>query len=153
MQHEEPLPPSGRALVLLIEARDAVDQGGEELIVSGHVLMAGVRPVGKEGKVEMPFGVRQVVHLEPLDLLFDVGPAGEKRGHDDHGSKLRRHSLGELELGVQPGCNEKRHQAMDQGYRDLRGGRETQDSQQDEDREARPGGPGEEQEGRRAGRR
>ena len=107
MQHEEPRPPSGRALVGVVEALDPVDQGGEELVVSGPVFTACVRPVGKQGKVEVSFGVRQVVHLEPLELLFDVGPAGEKRGHDDHGSKLRRHAPGEPELGVQPGLNER----------------------------------------------
>ena len=85
-------PSSGRSLVDVIEARDPVDQGGEELVVSGTMFTARVRPVGEQGEVEVSFGVSQEVHLEPLELLIDVGQAGEKRRHDDHGSKLRRHA-------------------------------------------------------------
>ena len=119
MQQEETAPSSRWTLVFLVEASDAVGQRGEEILVTGHVLAGCVRPVAQEGKMEIAFGICQVVDFEPLDLLFDVVVAREQHRHDDQGSKLRRHALGQLELGEQPGLNENRDQAMDEGHRDL----------------------------------
>jgi hypothetical protein len=113
MQQDKPAPASGRSLVSLVEARDAVGQRGEQIFVAGHALAGRVPPVAQQGKVEMAFGICQVVHLEPLDLLIDVVGAREQHRHHNQSSKLRRHALGELELGEQAGLNENRNQTMD----------------------------------------
>ena len=153
MQQKEPLPATGRTPVPQVEVRDAVGERGKEILVAGHPLIGRVRPVREEGKVEMAFGIRKIVHLEPLELPFDVGLAREQRGHDDQGPKLRGHALGELELGEQPGRNEKRYQAVDERHRDVRGGHQAEDPQQDEAPGGCPGGPGQEQKAARAGGR
>ena len=119
MQQKEPFPASGRALVPCIETVDAVGQRGNELLVAGHALAGRVRPVGQEGKVEMAFRIGKVVHLESFELLLDVGVVREQRRHGDQGSKLGRHALGELELGEPGGRKQSRHQAMDEGHRNI----------------------------------
>ena len=57
MQQEETAPCAGWALVLLVEAPDAVRQRGEEVLVVGQVLAGRVGPVAQEGEVEMALGV------------------------------------------------------------------------------------------------
>src|SRR5213594_2689340 len=101
MQQKKPLPAAGRDSIARIEALDAVGERGEEILVAGHPFVRRVRPVREEGKVEMTSGIRQIVHLEPLDLPLDVGQTREQRGYDDEGPKLRGHALGQLELGEQ----------------------------------------------------
>ena len=129
VQQQEARPASGRTLVACVETLDALGQRGNELVVAGHALAGRVRPVGQQGKVEMTFGIGQVVHLESFELLLEVGEAREQRGHGDHGSKLRRHTLRELELRKPPGRKQSRNQAMDEGHRDLRGGHEAEEGQ------------------------
>ncbi len=145
MQQKEALPTSGRTFVALVEARDAVGQCGEESIVDGPALAERVRPVGKEGEVEMAFGIGQIVHLEPLELLLDISPVRDQRGDDDHGSKLWGHAAGEFELGEQRRWNENRNQAMNEGHCDIRGGHEPEESQEDEAPETCPSAPCKEQ--------
>ena len=145
MQQKESLPAAGRTPVPRVEARDAVGQRGQEILVTGHPLIGRVRPIRKEAKVEMASGIREIVDLEPLERPLDVGLTREQRGHDDQGPKLRGHALGQLELGEQPGWNEKRNQPVDECHRDIRGGHQTEDPQQDEDPGGCPRGPGQEQ--------
>jgi hypothetical protein len=114
VQQEKPFPASGRTLVPCIETLDAVGERGDEFLVAGHALARRVRPVGQQGKVEMAFWIGQVVHLESFELLLDVGVAREQRRHGDHGSKLRRHALGEFELGEPRGRKQSRNQPMDE---------------------------------------
>ena len=141
MQQKEPLPASGRTSVALVEARDAVGQCGGEGVLDGHVLAERVRPVGQEGEMEMAFGISQVVHLEPLELLLDISPVRDQRGDDDHGSKLWWHAAGEFELGEQRRWNENRNQAMNERHCDIRGGHEPEDCQEDEAPETCPSAP------------
>jgi hypothetical protein len=136
MQYDEPLPSFGRTPVSLVETGDPVGQRGEEVLVARHVLVGGVPPIGQEREMEMPPWIRQVVHLEPFEGLFDVRLAGEQGGHHDHGAQLGRHTASEFELAEQPGWHEKRDQAMDQGHRDIGGGHEGEHPQEDEDRYA-----------------
>jgi hypothetical protein len=102
------------------------------------VLVGCVGPVGEEGEVEMAFGVGQVVHLEAFELLLEVGPIREQRRHGDHGSKLRGHALCEFELGEASGWKQSGYQAMDEGHRDVRGGHQADDRQQEEGPGRRP---------------
>jgi hypothetical protein len=146
VQQEEPRPASGRALVPRIEMVDAVGQLGNEFLVAGHALAGCVRPIGEESEVEMALRIGKVVHFEAFELLLEVGSIREQRGHGDHGPKLDRHASRELELGEPPRRKQSWHQAMDEGQRDVRGGDEAEDGQQDEDPGLCPSGPGDEQE-------
>jgi hypothetical protein len=69
--------------------------------------------------VEVPIGIRQEMHLEPLNGLFDIRAAREQRGHDNHGSEIRRYPVRQFELGKQPGGNDSSDQAMDEGHCDI----------------------------------
>ncbi len=104
MQHEEARPRSGRTFVVQVEPLDAVVERRSELVVAGHVLLVRVRPVGQQREVEMAFGIGEVVHLESFELLLEVGAIREQCGHRDQGAKLRRHALGQLELGQPAGA-------------------------------------------------
>jgi hypothetical protein len=132
-------------VVSVVETRDALGQLGEELLVPRHAFVGGVPPIGEQGEIEMALGIRQVVHLELLDRLFDALVAGEQPGYDDHGSHLGGHAASEVEFAEQPGWNDNRDQAMDQGHGDIGGGDEGENPQEDEDWYAHARAPGQEQ--------
>jgi hypothetical protein len=145
MQDEEPFPSRRRAPVSLVEILDSVGQCGEEILVARHVFVGGVVPIGQEDEMEMALRIRQVVHLEPFDGLFYVRVGSEQRRYHDQGPQFGGHASSELELAKQPGWNAKSDEAIDQGHRDIGGGYEGEDSQEDEDRYANARAPGQEQ--------
>ena len=57
VQQKETAPILGGTPVFLVEARDAVGQCVEELLVAGHTLLGRIRPVAQECEVKMAFRI------------------------------------------------------------------------------------------------
>ena len=134
MQQQEARPRSGGAFVARVQTVDAVCQRGDQIVVARHVLAQRVRPVAQQGEVKMAFGIGEVVHLEPIELLLDVGAARDQRWHHHERSELGRHARGELELREPRGRKQRRDQAIDDRHRDVRGGDQAGEPQKHEAR-------------------
>jgi hypothetical protein len=145
VEDQKPVLSIGRASVPLVETRDPVGQRAQEILVLRQVLTWCVLPVCQEREVEMAVGIRQVVDLESLDRLLHVLAAREQRGYDHHGAKFRRHTIGEVELSEQAWSDDRGHQAMDEGHRDVGGGHHREDAKENEDRNGCACAPGQEQ--------
>ena len=102
--------------------------------VGGQGFLRGIEPVGQKGKTQIAAAARQVVHLQPLDLLAQVCRAGQQRRHRHQRAQRRGHAGFQLEPGQQ-GCPQRRgHRAVDQRLGHLGGG---QDRGEDPEREPR----------------
>jgi hypothetical protein len=93
MEQEEPVAGPGRPVIPLVEPLDTVGQSGEKILIARHFLAGGIRPIAQKRKVEVAFGIGEIVHFELLDLLLDVALTREQHGDDDQSSELRRHAF------------------------------------------------------------
>ncbi len=142
VEEEEALVPGVRHGVALVEARDPRPGHGQDVLVAGQGLRGRVRPVGEEGEADVAVRVREVVHLEPLDLLLELGGAGQQGGHDDQGAQGRRHPVAQLEARQGDRRERRRDAAVQQGDRQIRGRKDSCQAEQDQGHDARAGGPG-----------
>ena len=70
MQQQEAVA-AGRRAVAPIEPRDALRRRGEQRRVALDVLGRGIGPVGEQREMKVAFRAREMVDLQPLDLLLD----------------------------------------------------------------------------------
>ena len=79
-----------------------VDRRSQQFVVSRHGFLGRVCPVGEERETKIAIGIRQVVHFQLLDLLRNLGVAGQESRHDDQRPQIRRHSVTERQPGHRP---------------------------------------------------
>ncbi len=97
MEEQEAGAAARRVAVTSVEPFDGGGGGGQQLVVASGHLGWRVEPVGQQGEAKVTIEVGQVVDLEPGDLLFDVGHAGQEGRHDDQRPQLGRHAVGQIE--------------------------------------------------------
>ena len=103
MQQQEAVA-ARRGSITLVQLRDAGPGGGQQLIVPVYVLAWRVAPIGQQGEMKFALGARQIVDLEPADLLLDVLERGQQRRHGDEGAQVRGDSATQLERRQQGGA-------------------------------------------------
>ena len=80
MEEEEARPAVGRRAVARVQARDAGGRRREKLARPPACVSAGgVDPVREQREAQLAVRVGEIVHLELLDLLLDLGLAGQQR--------------------------------------------------------------------------
>ena len=82
MEEKEPLTDVGRRAVALVQARHAVNRGGQQFVVTSEAFARPVHPVGQQCETQVPIRICQIVDLQPLHLLFDFMLSGEQRGDE-----------------------------------------------------------------------
>ena len=132
VEEEEPL------AVAPVQARDALARRRERLVITRHPLRGRVRPVGEDREADVAVGIRQVVHLEPLDLLIDLRAARQQGRHDDHGPQARRHALAQLESRQRARAEQRRDAAIHERDRQVRRRDEGQEPEQEQPRRSDP---------------
>ena len=137
VEQEEPLAAVLGRTVASIQTRHALTRRRQRVLVTRHGLGRRVRPIGEQGEAKIAIGVREVVHLEPLDLLGDVGTIGQEGRHDHHGPKVRRHAIAELEAGQRDRREQCRDGAIQERDRQVRSGNEGQEPEHDQDHRSR----------------
>ena len=135
MEDPETISSSGRGPVLLIERLDRRPRQGDQRLVFGHVLRRRIGPVRQQREAQLRVRIAQVVHLEPLDRLADLGVVGQEHGDGDHRARVLRHAVRQLELGKAPGTHQLRDETLHQRSRQIRRG----DSREQSEQETRPG--------------
>ena len=103
MQQQETVAARCRS-VTLVQPRDAFFRGGQQLFVAVHVLAWRIAPIGQQREMKVALSARQVVDLEPADLLLDVFERGQQRRHGDEGAQVRGDSATQLERRQQGGA-------------------------------------------------
>ena len=69
----------------------------------------------------MTLGIGQVVHLEPVDEVFNRLVAGEQGRHGDERRQLVRHAVLQLQGRERLRAQDLRHRVVDEGDRGIRG--------------------------------
>nr|MBF0686129.1 ATP-binding cassette domain-containing protein [Pseudomonas sp.] len=92
--------------------------------------LVGVQPVGEQGKGQVATGAGQVMHLDSLDLLQQVGFMGQERRYGDQGAHRLWHPGGKVQARQGHGAETPGHQAVDQRGREVRDGQEGDEGQQ-----------------------
>ena len=103
MQQQEAVAARCRS-VTLVQLRDAFFRGGQQLFVAVYVLAWRVAPIGQQGEMKFALGTRQIVDLEPADLLLDVLERGQQRRHGDERAQVSGDSATQLERRQQGGA-------------------------------------------------
>ena len=99
MEEEDALAAPWRGAVAPVQPRDAVPRRRQRLVIARQGGRRRIEPVGENREPKIAVRIRQIVHLEPLDLLLDVPDVGQQHRHDDHGSQIGRHAVAQLEPG------------------------------------------------------
>ena len=68
-----------------VQLRDTVDGRGQQFVVSRHVFVRRVCPVGDQRETKIALGIRQVVHFQPLNLLSNLRRADQESRDDNQG--------------------------------------------------------------------
>ena len=146
MEEEEAVAAARPRAVTLVEPRDGLARRGEGVLVPRHLLRRRVGPVGQDGEAEIAVGIRQVMHLEPLDLRRRLGGIGEQGRDDDEGPQRGRHALAQVEPRQDRRRKEARERTIHERDHQIGRGNERQTSEREQDRraDARGGGPDEE---------
>ena len=71
--------------------------------------------------MEIVVEIREVVNLQPFDLLLNIGMACQERRHDDHGPQTRRYPIAEFQLGQRPWLEQGYGDAIHQRDRQVQG--------------------------------
>ena len=74
MKEEEAFPAVRGRTVVLVQPRDAVDCDRQQIVVTRQSFAGCIPPIGEQRETQISVGIRQVVHFQPLDLLFDFLP-------------------------------------------------------------------------------
>ena len=82
--------------------------------------------------MKIAVGIRQVMHLEPLDLLVDLGAAGQQGRHDDDRPQMRRHAIAERESRQRARSEQRRDAAIHESHRQVRGRDDGQKPEQEQ---------------------
>ena len=141
MEDPESVASSGRGPVPIIELPNRGPRARDERFVLGEALRRSIRPVREERESQLRVRIGQVVHLQSLDRLADLGVVGQEHRNRDQSARLLRDAGLELELGQAPGSHEPRDEPLHERARQVRGGHGREDGEKDD-------GPG-----RSAGRR
>ena len=102
VEKEKSLAPIRGGPMASVQPRDALNRRSQQFVVSRHGFLRRVCPVGKERETKIAIRIRQIVHFQPLDLLRNLGVAGQESRHDDQGPQIRRHSVTERQPGQRP---------------------------------------------------
>ena len=86
-----------RRAVAQIEARDAFGRRRDERPVAFGVFVCGVGPVGNQREVQIAFRTREVMDLEPFDLLVYRLHGSQQRRHRDKRAQVRGNPVAQLE--------------------------------------------------------
>jgi hypothetical protein len=114
VQEQKPVP-AGPRPVLQIETRDSFDGDIQQRLVFRRRFALGIRPIGKQGKVEIAVRAGEVMHLELSDKLFDLRRRRQQHRHDDHGAQILGYAFGELHSGKDGGAEAVGDEAVDKG--------------------------------------
>jgi len=80
--------------------------------------------------MEVAFQAREVVDLQPLDLLFDSLACREQRRHRDERAQMRGNTIAKFQSGQKRRAEAPRHAAVHQRDRRVDGGDRTQSAEQ-----------------------
>ena len=86
-----------RRAVAPIESRDAFRRGADERLVAVGVFGRGVGPVGDQREMQIAFRAREVMDLQPLDLLVDGLQRRQQRRHRDERAQMRGNAVAQLQ--------------------------------------------------------
>ena len=67
----------------VIEVGHGLDSEREKRTIALDGLLRGILPVGQQGKTQVAASAREMMDLQPLDLLQQVGTIAQERRHDD----------------------------------------------------------------------
>ena len=118
MQQQETVAARRRS-VAPVQPRDAVLRGGQQFIVAVRVLARRVAPIGQQREVKIALSARQVVDLEPADLLLDFFERGQQRRHGDKGAQFRGDAATQLERRQQGGAETSGDEVVDERNRQV----------------------------------
>src|ERR1700741_1475204 len=88
MEKEKSLAPVWRGPVTPVQLRDAFNRRSQQFVVFRYGFLRRIRPVGKQGETKIAFGIRQVMHFQPFDLLANLGLPGQESRDDDEGAQF-----------------------------------------------------------------
>jgi hypothetical protein len=69
-----------------VQLRDTVDGRGQQFVVSGHVFVWRVCPVGDERETKIALGIRQIVHFQSLNLLGNLNLVYQEGWNNNQGA-------------------------------------------------------------------
>ena len=121
VEKEKSLAPIWGGPMASVQSRDALDRRSQQFVVSRHGFLRRVCPVGEERETKIAIWIREIVHFQPLDLLRNLGVAGQESRDDDQGPQIRRHSVTERQPGQRPWPEQLRDLAIHQCDRQIRG--------------------------------
>ena len=93
VQQEKTCGAAGPGAVAKIELRDGLASDGQQLRVARAGLLVGIEPVGQQGEQQVAAGAAQMMHFEALDLLQQIGLAGQKGGYRDQRTQVGRNTF------------------------------------------------------------
>src|SRR6476660_33829 len=114
VEKEKSLAPIRGVSMAAVQLRDSVDGRGQQFVVSRHVFLRRVRPVGEEREAKIAIWIRQVVHFQTLDLLGNLSGADQKSRDDNQGAQIRWDAIAEREPGQHPWAKQFCHLTIDQ---------------------------------------
>ena len=101
-------------LVTLIQTRHSRLRSRQQIVVAGRRFVYRIDPIRQQREVQLAVRTRQIVHLEALDLLVDLGVRGQQRRHDDQRAQVRRYSIAQRQRGNRRGVDDACDRAIDQ---------------------------------------
>ena len=86
---------AGRWAVAQIETRNPLRRRGDEQSVAVGMFVRGVGPVGHQREMQIAFGAREIMNLEPFDQVFHALQRREQRWYGDERAQMRGHTVDE----------------------------------------------------------
>ena len=110
MEEQESLAAVRRGAVPPVQTRDPLARRRQRVVVARHARSAGASSQSERmAKRQVAVGIREVVHLEPLDLLLDLGDvASTASAPTTMRPQVRRHAVAQLEARQHARRDERR---------------------------------------------
>ena len=122
VEQEETVVPVGR--VPAVERLDTGHGRGQDLVVTGDRERLRVLEIAEDREVDPGVEVAERLHLQVRQEPVDLPHAAEEHGHDHHGAGALRDPFAEVEAGKPARWHERRHDALNEEYRELARGQQ-----------------------------
>src|SRR5512144_2271318 len=134
VEKKKSLAPIGGGAMALVQPCDALNRCRQQFVVSRHGFFRRVGPVGKERATKIAIRICKIVHFQPLDLLRNLGVAGQESRYDDQGPKIRWHSVTERQPRKRLWPQQLHDLTIDQRDRQIRSRYESEKPNQEQTR-------------------